>query len=179
MSGYSGSHMTSWTAWVRFVGYESATPSATAASTTASATIADDGRSFCTAGSSGVLACDTSACSATAAAAALSMCGVTLEALETVTPRPRPGTTRKDVACPIVNVLLLSPEGLTVLPVATSACASDQAMTSEGVASAVEAGPETGMINGRLVARHMASMTCLVNAPSTAQVPSRLRGAAS
>src|SRR5258707_7469635 len=117
MSGYSGRHMASWTAWVRSVGYQTATPSATAAFTTASATIADDARRFCTAGSSGVLACDTSVCSAMAAAAALSMCEVTLEALETATPRPRPGTTRKDVACPIVNVLLLSPEGLIVLPV--------------------------------------------------------------
>src|SRR5258708_32567963 len=105
MSGYSGSHMTSWTAWVRFVGYQTATPSATAAWTTASATIADDGRRFCTAGSSGVLACDTSACSATAAAAALSMRGVTLAALETVTPRPRPGTTRNDVGCPVGQLL--------------------------------------------------------------------------
>ena len=52
-------------------------------------------------------------------------------------------------------------------------------MTSDAVASAVPAGPETGRISGRLVARHMASMTGRVNAPSTAEVPSRIVGAAS
>jgi hypothetical protein len=42
--------------------------------------------------------------------------------------------------------------------VATSARPSDQAMTSGGAASAVEAGPETGRISGRLVARHIPGM---------------------
>jgi hypothetical protein len=51
-------------------------------------------------------------------------------------------------------------------------------MTSDGAASAVEAGPQTGRISGRPVTRHMASMTSRVNAPSTAEVPSRIVGAA-
>jgi hypothetical protein len=85
--------MASWMVRVRFVGLKTATPSATAARTTASATIAEDARRFRTTGSRGVPGCEVSACSAIAAAAARSMCGVTREALETITPRPRPGTT--------------------------------------------------------------------------------------
>src|SRR6266849_5152232 len=45
-------------------------------------------------------------------------------------------------------------------PVAISALPSDHAMTSDGLASTLEAGFEIGRIAGRLVAWHMASMTC-------------------
>ena len=171
--------MASWMACVGFVGLKTATPSATAARTTASASIADDARRSRTTGSSGAPGCDASACSAMAAAAARSMWGVTLEAPETITPRPRPGPTRNEPACRTVKAAPSCPATPAALPVATSARPSDQAMTSDGAALAVDAGPETGRISGRPAARHMASMTGRVNAPSTAEMPSRIVGAAS
>ena len=122
--------------------------------------------------------CDASACSAMAAAAARSMWGVTLEAPETITPRPRPGPTRNVARLPDREAGAIVSAAAAALPVATSARPSDQAMTSDGAASAVQAGSQTGRISGRLVTRHMASMTCRVNAPSTAEVPATWSGLA-
>jgi hypothetical protein len=66
--------------------------------------------------------------------------------------------TRNEPACRIVKAAPSRPAAPAALPVATSARPSDQAMTSGGAASAVEAGPETGRISGRLVARHIPGM---------------------
>src|SRR5260370_40658027 len=97
--------MASWTALVRLVGLKVATLSATAARTTASATCADRARRFWTPGSRGAPGRVVSTCSATAVAAACSMCGVTLAARDTMMPRPIPGKMRALFACPMVNVV--------------------------------------------------------------------------
>src|SRR5260370_20603015 len=77
----------------------------------------------------------------------------------------------------MVNVVPWYSTGAAGMAVATSACPSDHAMMSDGIASIAAAGAEIEAISGRRVAWPMAWMTAWVNVPRTAEVPSRTVGA--
>src|ERR1700712_2773752 len=143
---YCGTHITDSMADTTSVCVTVATPSATAAKYTASATMAESALRSLTSGSKAAPGVLTSACWVMACAAAESIDLVTRFAPATITPRPSPGNTRKLLACPMAYVTSPYSIGAMGIPVATRAVHFDQASTSAGIASIFELGFEIGRI---------------------------------
>ena len=93
MSGLAGRHMASWMAWAGFVGLRTATPLATAARTTASASIAENAREIPNHGQQRRAWLRRVGLFGDGSSGGPQHVGVTLKAPETIAPRPRPGST--------------------------------------------------------------------------------------